>query len=603
MALLGFARPGTSITVGTVTVGGRDLLSLGEADLSRARGRVDLVRAAEPGAGAVPRDAVGRQLEEMLDSRAPRRPSARRAAEAPGRGRSCRSTAAMLGRYPHQLSGGQQQRVVDRDGARSIRKCIVMDEPTTGLDVITQERLLDVIAGLREQRGTSIVYVSHDLGVVRNLVDAVAVMYAGHIVETARSRIFRDPRHPYTRRLLEAIPRVRHDTRRSAASRGARWSRGTAAGLPVRAALRHPHRTGATSRCRLGDRCAAARSARALLAGGEAVECSRVTPRRWRAAELGLPRAAAPALLVVAAISSRATRQAPRRRQGASRMWRCEASPSSSPAGAASPSSARAAAARRRSGAASRAARPIAGEMRFDGEPLGALAQDRRARRCAGASSSSSRTPTARSTRTCRSGGSSGGRCASSSISRDAEEAARVAELLEQVRLPPSVATAAARAQRRPEAAGRDRPRARRRADLLICDEVTSALDVAVQASILELLAELRRSTGAGDAVHLARPRRRQGDQRPRHRHAGRRDRRAPTARRSSPRPTPPTRGSSSTPSPTSTPATTPRCDELRRRSRRRVVHGLMSADRQRRDQQGPAMKITAVDAFRARRN
>jgi len=84
-----------------------------------------------------------------------------------------------------------------------------MDEPTTGLDVLTQQRLLDVIRQLRQRRETSIVYISHDLGVVRNLVDDVVVMYGGRIVEQGQvDELFRDPRHPYTQRLLEAIPRV-----------------------------------------------------------------------------------------------------------------------------------------------------------------------------------------------------------------------------------------------------------------------------------------------------------------------------------------------------------------------------------------------------------
>ena len=94
-------------------------------------------------------------------------------------------------------------------------RVIVMDEPTTGLDVLTQDRLIDVIIGLREKRTVSIVYVSHDLGVIRNVVDEVAVMYGGRVVETGPvGEIFRNPSHPYTRRLLEAIPRVRSETRR-----------------------------------------------------------------------------------------------------------------------------------------------------------------------------------------------------------------------------------------------------------------------------------------------------------------------------------------------------------------------------------------------------
>ena len=112
-------------------------------------------------------------------------------------------------RFPHQLSGGQQQRVAIAMALVCKPSVIVMDEPTTGLDVLTQERLLRVIREIRTQHESCIVYISHDLGVVRNLVDHVAVMYGGRIVEHAPvDELFRAPRHPYTRRLLEAIPRV-----------------------------------------------------------------------------------------------------------------------------------------------------------------------------------------------------------------------------------------------------------------------------------------------------------------------------------------------------------------------------------------------------------
>ena len=213
MALLGFARPGTGITAGSVTVGGLDLLSLGENDLRRQRGRVISYVPQNPARALSPGMTVGHQLEEMLDAGASdteRKAALQRAWE----GAQLPFTPEMLSRYPHQLSGGQQQRVAIAMALVCEPQVIVMDEPTTGLDVLTQDRLIGVIAGLRERRDVSIVYVSHDLGVVRNLVDSVAVMYGGRVVETGPvNDLFRDPCHPYTRRLLEAIPRVRSDTR------------------------------------------------------------------------------------------------------------------------------------------------------------------------------------------------------------------------------------------------------------------------------------------------------------------------------------------------------------------------------------------------------
>jgi oligopeptide/dipeptide ABC transporter ATP-binding protein len=151
---------------------------------------------------------VGDQLSEMAATHLPKADRdvlvrrAWEAAQLPFEERYLRS-------YPHQLSGGQQQRVAIAMALVCEPPVIVMDEPTTGLDVLTQARLLEVIRDLRSQRDVSVVYISHDLGVVRNLVDDVAVMYGGRIVELGPvDALFSLPRHPYTRRLLEAIPRV-----------------------------------------------------------------------------------------------------------------------------------------------------------------------------------------------------------------------------------------------------------------------------------------------------------------------------------------------------------------------------------------------------------
>jgi len=151
MALLGFARPGTGITAGSVLVGGRDLLSLAEADLRRTRGRVISYVPQNPARALSPGMPVGNQLEEMLDpdaSATDRKAALRSAWE----GAQLPFEPEMLGRYPHQLSGGQQQRVAIAMALVCEPQVIVMDEPTTGLDVLTQDRLIDVIIGLREQR-------------------------------------------------------------------------------------------------------------------------------------------------------------------------------------------------------------------------------------------------------------------------------------------------------------------------------------------------------------------------------------------------------------------------------------------------------------------
>src|SRR5207247_2077 len=116
-------------------------------------------------------------------------------------------TPEMLRRYPHQLSGGQQQRVALAMAFACRPSLIVLDEPTTGLDVSTQRHILDTVRSLCRSNGVAAVYVSHDLAVVSGLVSEVAVMYAGRVVEIgSAARLFGEPAHPYTRGLIGAVP-------------------------------------------------------------------------------------------------------------------------------------------------------------------------------------------------------------------------------------------------------------------------------------------------------------------------------------------------------------------------------------------------------------
>ncbi len=127
------------------------------------------------------------------------------------------ASAEFLRRFPHQLSGGQQQRVCIATALSCEPPVIVLDEPTTGLDVVTQARILEELARLRRDEGVACVYVTHDLGVVASIADRVAVMYAGRIVELGSTRhVLSRPAHPYTRGLLASAPdyRGRGDSRR-----------------------------------------------------------------------------------------------------------------------------------------------------------------------------------------------------------------------------------------------------------------------------------------------------------------------------------------------------------------------------------------------------
>ena len=165
----------------------------------------------DPGTSLNPALRISKQLGEILDAHAAGRSEEERTA----RLREALEEVALpsddtfLRRYPHQLSGGQQQRVAIAMAFANRPMVIVCDEPTTGLDVTTQARVLETVRDLCRSHRVAALYVSHDLAVVAELADRVAVMYAGRIVESGpRETMFTAPSHPYTRRLLRAVPDI-----------------------------------------------------------------------------------------------------------------------------------------------------------------------------------------------------------------------------------------------------------------------------------------------------------------------------------------------------------------------------------------------------------
>ena len=209
MALMGYTRPGGRVTGGEILIDGRQLSAMSAGDLRRLRGGTVSYIPQDPGTALNPALRIGRQLSEMLDVHTPEASEEERKA----RVRETLEEVALpnddsfLRRYPHQLSGGQQQRVAIAMAFACRPHVIVCDEPTTGLDVTTQARVLETIRDLCRTHRVAAVYVSHDLAVVAELADRVAVMYSGRIVERGpRELIFSAPRHPYTRRLLRAVP-------------------------------------------------------------------------------------------------------------------------------------------------------------------------------------------------------------------------------------------------------------------------------------------------------------------------------------------------------------------------------------------------------------
>ena len=211
LAILGHTRRGAQIARGEVRIEGRDILPLPPLERQRLRGTLVSYVPQDPASALSPAMRIGRQLEEALSehgfgaSDAERRERIR---EVLGEV-LLPSDDVFLKRYPHQLSGGQQQRVALAMAFANRPRVIVLDEPTTGLDVTTQAHVLATVRDLCAAHGVAAVYVSHDLAVVATLATRVAVMYGGRLVEVGPTgALFRRARPPYTRRLVEAIPEL-----------------------------------------------------------------------------------------------------------------------------------------------------------------------------------------------------------------------------------------------------------------------------------------------------------------------------------------------------------------------------------------------------------
>jgi peptide/nickel transport system ATP-binding protein len=208
LSILGLTRAQGARTTGRIVFEGRDLVSMGEAELRKIRGNEIAMVFQDPLSALHPLYRVGAQIVEAV-----------RAHQDVSKAQARKRTIELLGLvgipdpgrrvddYPHEFSGGMRQRAMIAMALANEPKLLIADEPTTALDVTVQAQILALLEQLKSELGMSIVIVTHDLGVVAEMAEEIAVMYAGRIVETATTEALLDhPEHPYTWGLLRSIP-------------------------------------------------------------------------------------------------------------------------------------------------------------------------------------------------------------------------------------------------------------------------------------------------------------------------------------------------------------------------------------------------------------
>lgn len=203
-------NPPGKITGGEILYKGRNLVKASEKEMQKIRGNEISMIFQEPMTSLNPIIKCGKQIAESLRlHRGMKKKEAMEEAVRMMKAVGIANPEVRAHEYPHQMSGGMRQRVMIAMALACKPQILIADEPTTALDVTIQAQILDLIRDLNESMGTSVVFITHDLGVVSELCDTVIVMYTGHIVEQAPVReLFENPKHPYTVGLLNAIPRI-----------------------------------------------------------------------------------------------------------------------------------------------------------------------------------------------------------------------------------------------------------------------------------------------------------------------------------------------------------------------------------------------------------
>ena len=209
-SILGLVSEPGKITGGSIRFMGKELVGMTEKEYEVIRGRDIAMIFQDPMTALNPVFTVGNQIDEVLEKHTDMDKEARKKRilelfELVG----INEPARRITQYPHELSGGMRQRVVIAMALACNPKLLIADEPTTALDVTIQNQILELLKDLKDRFGMSIVFITHDLGVVADICDWVSVMYAGNIVEKADiEALYYHPGHPYTKGLLESVPRL-----------------------------------------------------------------------------------------------------------------------------------------------------------------------------------------------------------------------------------------------------------------------------------------------------------------------------------------------------------------------------------------------------------
>ena len=205
--------PPARIKQGSIQLAGHDIVASSEKEMQKIRGSVVSMIFQDPMTRLNPTKGIGKQLTEaIVQHNKISKEEARKEAIRLLKIVQIPNAEERIKQYPHEFSGGMRQRVMIAMALSCNPKLLIADEPTTALDVTIQAQIMDLMVNIKKEIGTAIILITHDLGVVANLADRVAVMYAGKIVEIGNVEdIFYNPSHPYTKGLLESLPRLDSD--------------------------------------------------------------------------------------------------------------------------------------------------------------------------------------------------------------------------------------------------------------------------------------------------------------------------------------------------------------------------------------------------------